>query len=248
MRTLLAFCFIFTTVLLTAQIQTDRPDQTESSSTVGKGELQIESGILVQHTEGIREVLIPTNLFRYGLTRNVELRVLSEYGLFKNGSFNADGITDLQIGTKIQLLKNENKNTEIAFLSHLIIPSGTNGFTIDEYGTINKLSISHSLSENIGIGYNLGYDFIQSSNGNFTYSVALGFSVNDHFGMYIEPFGSWVEFEEFDHNFDAGITYLVNDNCQLDFSFGTGISNEFNYISVGGSWLIQPNTDDDFTP
>ena len=32
-------------------IVTDRPDQTESSSTVGKGNLQIESGILVGFEE-----------------------------------------------------------------------------------------------------------------------------------------------------------------------------------------------------
>ena len=57
--------------------------------------------------------------------------------------------------------------------------------------------------------------------------------------MYIEPFGLWDDVSDFSHNFDAGVTYLVNDNCQLDFSFGTGITNNMNYISVGGSWLIE---------
>jgi hypothetical protein len=37
-------------------------------------------------------------------------------------------------------------------------------------------------------------------------------------------------------NLDAGITYLVNPNLQLDFSFGTGINHTMNFISAGISW------------
>ena len=51
---------------INAQIITDRPDQTESSSSVGKGNLQIESGILVgyegENGNSIRQILAPTTL------------------------------------------------------------------------------------------------------------------------------------------------------------------------------------------
>ena len=53
-------------------IVTDRPDQTESSLTLGKGELQIESGILFETTKDdyfSEELLLaPTVLWRYGIT------------------------------------------------------------------------------------------------------------------------------------------------------------------------------------
>ena len=246
MKLTFTFLIILSSLMSMAQIVTDRPDQTEASSTVGLGNLQIESGILIQFEDAgrFRRILAPTNLFRYGLTEGIELRLLSEYAIDKFGDFNIDGITDLQIGTKIQILKKENVNTEIAFLSHLIVPSGTNGISTADYGTINKLSISHDLGERVSLGYNVGYDHISSVNA-ITYSIAFGFTVNDKFGMYAEPFGSWDDVDDFNHNFDAGITYLVNDNCQLDFSFGTGITTNMNYISVGGSWLIEREADDD---
>ncbi len=240
MKTAFTFLIMLSSLWSVAQIVTDRPDQTEASSTVGLGNLQIESGILIQFEDAgqYRRILAPTNLFRYGLTEGIELRLLNEFAIDKFGDFSVDGVTDLQIGTKIQILKREDVNTEIAFLSHLIVPSGTNGISSGGYGTINKLSISHELAERVSLGYNIGYDHISSVNA-ITYSVALGFSVNDNFGMYIEPFGLWDDVSDFTHNFDAGVTYLVNDNCQLDFSFGTGITNNMNYISVGGSWLIE---------
>jgi hypothetical protein len=40
-------------------------------------------------------------------------------------------------------------------------------------------------------------------------------------------------------NFDAGLTYLVKDNVQLDFSFGTGLTHKMNYISLGCCWKIE---------
>ena len=136
------------------------------------------------------------------------------------------------------MFKKEDKNTEIAFLSHLIVPTGTGILTGDKVGTINKLSIAHDLSENVSIGYNLGYNYFGEGKGDFTYSAALGVSVNDKVGLYIEPYGDLVDFEQYVPNFDAGFTYLTNENLQFDFSFGTGLKEKMNYISIGLSWLI----------
>ncbi len=63
---------------ISAQMVTDRPDQTESSRTVPKGALQVESGMLLNFEEmemiSVRQILLPTTLFRYGITRGIELR------------------------------------------------------------------------------------------------------------------------------------------------------------------------------
>ncbi len=229
-----------------AQITTDRPDQTESSSTVGIGNLQIEGGLLIGFTgsngSSVRQILAPTNLFRYGITDGIEIRFLSQFETSKfRNAFEYEsiqGISDLEIGTKIQVLQNENKNTEIAFLSHLIIPSGSNEFSSKKFGTINKISIAHELNENMGVGYNIGYNYFGEENGDLTYSLALGIAVNEKVGIYIEPYGEIVNLEKHEMNFDAGFTYLPNQNLQFDFSFGTGISKRMNYISIGGSWLL----------
>ena len=226
-------------------IITDRPDQTESSSTIDPGHVQIESGLLIGFTESNgqrhRQILAPTNLFRIGISRTFELRLLSQYELSKNQNTDQSisGVSDIEVGTKIQFLRRDDINTEIAFLSHLILPTGSSALTNDEYGVINKLSIAHEINDQMGLGYNIGYDNFGSGDGNLTYSLALGFSVNDWCGLYVEPFGAIVEFEDHEASFDAGITLLPQENIQLDFSFGTGINHTMNYISVGVSWEIK---------
>ena len=72
-----------------------------------------------------------------------------------------------------------------------------------------------------------------------TYSAVLGIGVNDKVAIYVEPYGELVNMEEFVLNFDAGLTYLVKDNVQLDFSFGTGLTHKMNYISLGCCWKIE---------
>jgi len=231
------------------RIITDRPDQTESSSTVPKKSLQIESGILLEFAEeadvSLREIAIPTTLFRYGVGKGIEIRVANQYlNIKEKGTSNQiSGISDLEIGAKIQLYKKDISKTEIAFLSHLILPTGTKEVSLEKVGTINKLSVSHELTEHIGLGYNLGYNYFGFENGFFTYSFVIGIDITERAGMYVEPYGSIGIFDEHLANVDAGITYLLKDNFQLDFSFGTGINYTMNYLSAGFSWNIAPKTD-----
>jgi hypothetical protein len=226
-----------------AQLVTDRPDQTESSRTVGKGYLQIESGFVLGFDTDewviARRILAPTTLFRYGVTRGIELRVVSQFESVKALDEHYQGISDMEIGAKIQVLKKEGVNTEIAFLSSLLLPTGTLEYYDESGGIITKLAVSHSLNETLGLGYNLGYTYPGSGNGNLTYSLVLGVEVNDRVGMYIEPFGEVLDMSEFQLNANAGLTYLVRENLQLDFSFGTGLINRrMNFLSTGVSWKI----------
>jgi len=246
------FLYIFFVVTYAShgqKIVTDRPDQTESSSTVPKKSLQIESGMLIKFAEegdiSLREIAIPSTLFRYGIGKGIEIRVVNQYVNIKekNTSNEISGISDLEIGAKIQLFKKESSKTEIAFLSHVILPTGTKEVSFDKLGTINKLSISHELSDNLGLGYNLGYNYFGYDNGFLTYSLVLGIAITERVGMYLEPYGSIGILDDHLANFDAGITYLVKDNFQLDFSFGTGINYTMNYLSAGFSWNIAPKMD-----
>lgn len=227
------------------KIITDRPDQTESSSTVMKKSLQVESGILLgfsdNDTLSERHFIGPSTLFRYGVTQGLEIRVVNQFISIRNKNTKEEitGIGDLEIGAKIQILQKEDVNTEIAFLTHVVLPTGSSDVSIGNYGTINKLSISHELSKNIGIGYNVGYNYFGIYNGFFTYSVVLGIGITDKAGIYLEPYGQIGIFgDKHLANFDAGVTYLIKDNFQLDLSFGLGINYNMNYIATGFSWNI----------
>tara|TARA_R110001592_G_scaffold296493_1_gene566921 strand:- start:269 stop:1030 length:762 start_codon:yes stop_codon:yes gene_type:complete len=243
--TIVLFLLVISNSIFSQTIVTDRPDQTESASTIEKGSLQIESGILIGFSDkdsfSEHQILAPTTLFRYGIKKGIELRVLNQLESLKNEATNkkVTGISDLELGTKIQLFKKENVNTEIAVLSHLIIPTGSKDLTINKFGSINKLSISHDFNENVALGYNVGYNYFGKGNGDFTYSMSLGFDITDKLGIYVEPYGEIINFKNHEANFDAGIAYLLKDNLQFDFSFGTGINHTMNYMSIGCSINIE---------
>ncbi len=232
---------------LAQQIVTDRPDQTEASSTIPKGSFQIESGILVQHAEdaGIksRDIALPTTLFRYGIVKWLEARVVVNYNLQQlnigdTSISNTSGIPDLQLGTKIQLFRKDSSSTEVALLAHAVVPSGSSAFTIGQAGVITKLAISHSLHDKVGLGYNVGYDYLGTGKGDLIYSLSFAFSLTDKLGAFLEPYGSWDNFSASTVNFDGGFVYLIKDNLQFDFSIGTGLNHRMNFVSTGISWNI----------
>lgn len=236
---------LISTTIFSQEIITDRPDQTESSSTIPKGSLQIEMGVvaLTKESNQLNFFAGPSTLLRYGITKNLELRIFNQYESYKRELFNdqekISGLSDLELGFKVQLFKKEDVNTEIAFLSHVIIPTAKDELSNEKVGVINKLSISHSLTKSIGLGYNIGYDYVGQIH-SFTYSAALGFSFTDNFGGYVETFGVYAEQGFFEDYIDFGLTYLLSNNFQLDASYGFGINNDMQYFSGGFSWNI-PN-------
>jgi hypothetical protein len=230
---------------MTAQeIVTDRPDQTESSTTIPLKSFQFESGVFLGNFNFANSqeqlLLIPTTLFRYGLTRIIELRLVEQLVNIYNKQTSEDnfGLSDLELGAKIQILKNPSINTEIAFISHLILPTGAISITNEHLGTVNKLAISHGITDFLDVGYNVGYSYFGTEKGFLTYSVALGLGITKRIGAYFETFGEVVEFNDWISNFDSGITYLIKDNIQLDFSYGLGLTQKMNYFSVGLSMNI----------
>ncbi|MEE9432081.1 MAG: transporter [Melioribacteraceae bacterium] len=248
------YIFILVLVLLSnlfaQDLVTDRPDQTESSSTVPKNSLQIESGILLGEVEDNsiinKQFLFPSTLFRYGLTSGLEIRVVNQFekseiesigneiDINKN-KISTSGFSDLEVGAKVQLFQREDVNAEVAFLSHLVIPTGSSNFSNEKLASINKLCVSHTLSETVDLGYNIGYDYFSKENSAYTYSLATAVSVNNEVGLYIETYGEIVNKNHIS-NFDGGVTYLLKRNLQFDFSFGTGINHQMNYVAFGVSW------------
>ena len=227
-------------------IITDRPDQTESSSTIQQGSVQIESGVLISqnstnydfYSTNERNIYFPSTLFRIGLTEKIEFRLFNQYQQMCTQTNSFNGFNNLELGLKLQLLQKENGFTELAFLSHIVLPTAPSTFSESSSnytGIVNKLCVSHSLNEKIGLGYNLGYNYFSSGLGDFTYSIVFGFELNEKINTYIEPYGAIPDFDDPESNINMGITYLIKDNLQLDYSYGLGLNHSFNFMSIGCS-------------
>ena len=145
------------------------------------------------------------------------------------------GISDLELGTKVKLV---DRKVQCAILVHVVFPTGSAGYTTDEFGVISKFAWSHDVTQRISFGYNVGYDNPGTHRGNLTYSFAAGASLTDRLGFFAETYGEWTDFDSHAISYDNGFTYLIRDNLQLDFSFGFTPAEDLNFYSVGASWRI----------
>ncbi len=220
-------------------IITDRPDQTESSATLAKNYFQIETGTFLETDRGTKNWVINTSLFRYGITDNFELRLVSELSKLTHNKSETHyvDIGNMEVGAKIRLV---HKKIELAYLGHVIIPSSTKSYANEKTTFSNKICLSHAITDNIDIGYNLGYVYSDRTNNALNYSCSTGVGLTKRAGFFTEIYGEWERFDKITLYYDNGFTYLVRPNLQLDFSFGTGINQKYDLYSAGVSWRL-PN-------
>lgn len=217
-------------------IVTDRPDATEASSTVGKGVLQFETGGLYESFEvnntKSENYTYNTMLIRYGILDNLELRLGWNFieGVTKvNGNKLNDvmsGLSPLLLGMKIDIAEENGGMPEIAIIGHVFpVFSASADYRPEYTGVDFRLSLSHTLSEKSSIGYNIGAQWGNDSpEAAAIYTVAYGYSITHKFGMYAELYGDLPEDNSANHYWDAGFTYLVSNDLQLDIYFGTSIT------------------------
>ena len=225
---LLIFLFLLlNSSLVFSQITTDRPDQTESALVLSYGQIQIESGILIEKSQSII-----TTLFRVGIVEGIEIRLNSNYLINDELSFmKKSSFSDFEVGAKFKIFNKTSNNTKVAFISHLSIPTANEIFSNNVYGFLSRISVSHDLNNQSQIGYNIGYNKFEKMNGQFIYTIVYGKSLGS-FGVFFEIFGD--EFKDNSNiNFDSGITYLLDNKKQLDLSIGKGINNDMFFISGG---------------
>lgn len=215
---------------------TDRPDATEASSTVGKGILQFETGGLYEAFEDnnikTENYTYNTMLIRYGILDNLELRLgwnFVEGSTTVNGNKLDNvmsGLSPLLLGMKIDIAEENGAMPEIALIGHVFpVFSASTDYRPEYTGIDFRLSLSHTLSENSSLGYNIGAQWgDDSAEAVAIYTMAYGYSFTDKFGMYAELYGDLPEDSSANHYWDAGVTYLVNNDLQLDAYFGTSIT------------------------
>lgn len=236
---------------------TDRPDQTEGSSVVGRGRTQLESGLLFSEGDdagGDRSTTqIGGSLLRVGFWERVELRFgwdgwIDERSDAPGGD--ADGIGNSSFGTKLYLASEEGRRPEIALLASISLPTGDDDVAGDRVDPAFRFSLSHSLSESLSLGANAGlaWQSVEDGGGshhrlsNYVYTLVLGFSHSDRLGSFVEFFGEAAASAAGApaNLIDGGVTYRIRDRVQLDLSGGVGISDAADdwFISSGISILF----------
>lgn len=227
------------------KIDTDRPDQTESPVTVPKKWVQLEMGFsLQQNTRTENEFLLPTLLCKYGLSKRIELRLITSVNHFAvaqspSGTKYETGLEPIELGTKIALVEEKKWIPKTSVLLHLAIPTfATKNLHADHVAPSFKISMQNTLSKILGLGYNIGVEWNGfSTEPAWIYTISPGFNIGEKWYAYIEVFGAVTKNEIPQHNIDGGLAFYVNDNIKLDLSSGVGLTKTSPdwYLAIGGS-------------
>ncbi len=234
-----------------SELVTDRPDQTESSGVVPLRHLQIETGFLMSGDRTgeleLNSFTYNTTLLRYGLLENFELRAGLEFRsenekMLDSGEVNTiSGFSPLYVGFKTRITEEKGWIPEIAFLGGVSLPlTAHRQFRALHPAAIMRFAFSHTLSGRFSFGYNLGAEWEAETGPGYRYTTARGIGLTEKLGLFLEVFGLFATEAENEHLADAGLTWLLLPNLQLDLSGGVGLNGAASdyFISAGFSYRI----------
>lgn len=230
---------------LMREMSTDRPDKTESPYTVDAGHLQLEMSFLdytYNHDDPDEPQarvdsfsVVPANM-KVGLLNNVDLQVvlnpyIHEVTRDDGVKTRRDGFGDVQTRLKINFGGNDAGDTAFAAMPFIEFPTNTDDLGNDkvEGGVILPLAVA------LPGGWNMGlmaeFDFNQNSadedyHTEYIHSITFGHAIAGNLNGYVEFFSNtstednvaWVS------TVDAGLTYGVNEDIQLDLGVNVGVT------------------------
>ena len=225
---------------------TDRPDFTESAVTVTRGRTQIETGYTFTEIGDFEEQTLGELLVRIGWTEIVEIRLGINSRVQVDGpGVDVSGNEDLSIGCKIRLsdpLPPGSGLPQVAVLLGTTLPTGSDEFGNPDPQPSVILALSWDLNERTSIGSNVGYGRLGPSGDRFgevSASVSLGRALSDRLGGYVELYGrTRQEDRGDDQTVNAGFTWALSADSQLDFRAGAGLDSDGAdfFVGAGAAW------------
>ncbi len=221
-------------------LESDRPDFTEASSTVGLRRLQIEMGYTyVKDDEGDTHTSsqsYPETLYRIGLFAEwFEVRIGWNFGVNTQDdnvvSSTFSGGRDLYLGAKIGLTEQDGWLPEMALVPQMNLPTGDASFTDGEVEPGLNWLYGWDIDEFYSIGgstqVNRRLDEANVFYTEFAQSLTINYALTEKIGGYTEwfalmPSGSVLELPK--QYFDGGFIYRVHNNLQLDIRAGMGLN------------------------
>lgn len=223
------------------ELSTDRPDQTESPYTVDAGHWQIEFDFFnytYDREAGVRTEswnVAPVNV-KLGLTNTTDLQVMFDsYSTERVRVAGATATTrdwgDLTLRLKQNLWGNDGGATALAVMPFVKLPlnAGDAGNNLVEGGLIVPLAVA--LPSGWGLGLMTEVDWLADATGNdrhaeWVNTVTVSHDLTQRLGGYVE-FVS-VHSEERGARWvaqaDAGLTYAISDDIQLDGGCNVGLT------------------------
>lgn len=251
------FILVLSSIGVFAQIETDRPDFTESPNVVPKGALQIETGFMVEHNTELvtypfpgtateertfRNTTLNTSLFRFGLFENLELRF--NYVLQSSKLHNYEIIEQGQVWPSPTELPDSAYDPLRGFSTSFI------GFKINLYRNVK-----------VSIGF-LGHLYIpELASGDFAnaneqkiapeFLIPLTYDITDRFGIAVQYGLTWDGFTPNPTtSYTLALGYGITDKLSAyvePYGFLTNNGDELHLVNGGFTYLINNDFQVDLT-
>ncbi|MEM7549402.1 MAG: transporter [Bacteroidota bacterium] len=242
-------CFISFSALAqySETIQTARPGQAFGPYSVGTKVFQVQSGFTYSGFDVTGSALDGNafqffNALRYGITEKFEIRTAfalsSVETSFGEDDDNIGGFSFWNIGVRYNILSNTGFKPTLAIQTDVALTAVDEDFQTDDPTSRILLLHGQNISNFFRLTTNWGVVFDGNSSDVIgTYVVNLSFSITDKLGSFVEIYGD-VQDGDFDIRYDTGIAYLLNNDLQLDASFGYGSNDDLNdwFVDAGVSW------------
>ena len=240
---------------------TDRPDFTESTETVPAGHLQFELGYTFtydrEEKNRERNHTAPELLVRVGVAENFEIRLGWEGYSWSDNQFEGEtragrrvtredwsqGAHDLSLGIKCKFFEQDGWVPHFGVIAAMTMPSGSGGVSSGDVDPELVLLWAYDVTDNFAIAGNVGMAAVSDEGDRFfqtSASLSGAFSLTDKLGAYVEYYGFYPNTEDSDsaHFLNAGFTYLINNNFQIDWRIGAGLNEEADdfFTGVGFAW------------
>lgn len=223
----------------------DRPGMSWGAEVTPHHKLIWDNGFGFEKTpEGAQTFTLGTTILRYGLFKDTELRVGTEFLLYNDGDASEPtfGIAPLFVGTKIKLYEGEGILPSVGVLAEFRSPHvGTKNQLPSYLAPSAYLLFEHAIAERFKLCYNAGLEWDGESAMPTTFlALSFGYNITESIEAYIESYNYLHRKDENQYMTELGFTWLVSRRVQLDLEGNFDLMNLGKYYAVGCgvSWLI----------
>ena len=227
-------------------ISADRPGMSTPPALAEPKTVQVETGFSYEQSHldnSFREtILYNTTLLRFGINKNFEIRLHTDFAGVRTDSLTVTGFNPLGIGTKVLLFEHKGILPRTSFLFNLTLPwIGKKEFRPSNLAPSFYLLMQNNIGEKFSICYNVGleYDGETVTPREFA-AVCLGYGLTEKLNVFVESY-NWFYTNSGPGNFaDFGLAWLPRHNLQFDISGNVSFReiSKYRMISFGVAWRI----------
>lgn len=247
---------------LQGSLSTDRPGFSDSYSLVPRGRFHIEGGYSFtydreQHSRTKNHLLGEWSL-RTGITDDFELRIKWGGFSFTDAVYRGesrfsgrsimiedhdDGGTDMSIGFKSPLLRQDGWIPNLSIIPAISLPTGANSKSTNDVDPEVRLAWNYALTDKwqvYGVGLAAAVSDSEGTIFQSGASLATYYQFTPELAGFIEYFGLYPSGRGSDcqHNINFGPVILINENFQIDIRAGFGLNEQAPdfFCGIGFGW------------